>query len=114
MYVEPPGTVTRSSLTAGGRCGRPSRHWHVAPAARRVAAFEPEQPRLPPLLRRAVMLGVAELEVTHGERGADRLLHVTRLQQPAPVHRVAPRPGQAIGLQFDRLGGRPDRALEDA
>src|SRR3954470_18892586 len=83
---------------------------HVPRARRRVAALEPVEPRGPALVRRAVMLRVAVVEVAGGRRGAEGLLDVALLDAPLAVDRVAPEAGHAVRLQLERLGAEA-RAL---
>src|SRR5829696_2226811 len=94
--MRPPGRASRFLLgSAGG---------YVAVAGGGVAAVEAEQPRLAALLGGAVVLGVVDVEVADGERRVDRLLDVAGPEQALLVHRVPPRPGQAVGLELERLG----------
>jgi len=57
-----------------------------------------------------VVLDVAVVEVPGGRRGTQRLLDVALLDLALAVHRVAPQPGHAVGLELERLGAEP-RAL---
>src|SRR4051794_22719750 len=83
---------------------------HVPRARRRIAVLEAVQPRRAPLLGRAVVLGVAVVEVARGGRRAHGLLDVAGLELALAVDRVAPQAGHAVGLQLERLGAEA-RAL---
>src|SRR3954471_22220101 len=83
---------------------------HVPRARRQIAVLEAVQPRRAPLLGRAVVLGVAVVEVARGGRRAHGLLDVAGLELALAVDRVAPQAGHAVGLQLERLGAEP-RAL---
>src|SRR3954453_2515126 len=83
---------------------------HVPRARRRVAALEPLEPRGAALVRRAVVLGIAVVEVAGGRSGAERLLDVALLNAPPGVNRVAPAPGHRVRLKPERLGAEA-RAL---
>src|SRR4051795_474801 len=82
----------------------------VPRAGRRVAALEAVEPRGAALVRSAVVLGVAVVEVAGGRRGAERLLDVALLDAPLAVDRVAPEAGHAVRLKLERLGAEA-RAL---
>src|SRR3954451_1379558 len=74
------------------------------PRARgRVAALEALEPRGAALVGRAVVLGVAVVEVAGRGRGAQGLLDVALLDAPLAVHRVAPQAGHAVSLKLERL-----------
>src|SRR3954451_19281211 len=82
----------------------------VPRAGRRVAALVAVEPRGAALVRSAVVLGVAVVEVAGGRRGAERLLDVALLNAPLAVDRVAPEAGHAVRLKLERLGAEA-RAL---
>src|SRR5215217_1854831 len=114
---QPSSTGTRpcsvSSIFASLRMARqaiPALRRHVAGAHRRIAALEPVEPRGAALVRRAVVLLVAVVEVAGRRRGAERLLDVALLDAPLAVDRVAPQARHAVGLQLERLGAEA-RAL---
>src|SRR5215218_9860153 len=86
------------------------------PAARgRLAGVEAGPPRLRALLGGPVVVRVSGVEVTHGERRVQRLLHVTVLEAIVPVGAVGPRSGVAVGLELEAHGRnlavvRPEQA----
>src|SRR4051795_2236952 len=80
----------------------------------RVAAAEAVEPGGAALLRRAVVLDVAVVEVAGRRGGAHRLLDVARLKLAGAVDRVAPQAGHAVGLQLERLDAGPGRLRVEA
>src|SRR3954464_9336010 len=83
-------------------------------AGGRVTAAIAGQQRVPALLGRAVVLGVAHVEVADGERRVRGLLEVARLEMTLGVDGVGPRPGEAVGLQLERLRARRHAVVEGA
>src|SRR3954470_8451089 len=87
----------------------------VPRAGRRVATLEAVEPRGAALVRSAVVLGVAVVEVAGGRRGAERLLDVALLDAPLAVDRVAPEAGHAVRLKLERLrAGERDLSVQGA
>src|SRR5215210_3423085 len=114
MNQPSPGTRPTSVSSIFASCMAPdpipALRRHVPRARRRVAGLEAIEPGGPPLVRRAVVLGVAVVEVAGGGRGAQRLLDVALLDPALAVDRVAPEAGHAVGLELERLGAEA-RAL---
>src|SRR5215213_3176469 len=88
------------SSRSGRRATRASTGRQVSAALRGVAAVEADEQSVAPLLRRAVVLCVADIEVPDCERRVGGLLEIARLEESLLVHRVRPRTREAVGLQL--------------
>src|SRR3954470_12581713 len=82
-----------------------ARRVEVRAARRRIAAPEALVPGRLALLRRPVMARVGGVEVADGERGVERLLHVTVLETVLPRGAVRPGARVAVRLELERHRG---------